>query len=796
MNRAVLKIVKGVSAVLAVGVLALAALYLARRPEGPAPARPPAPHLPDKVASRAEKIRYLEHRDGRPFLEVLAAENVSTRDNRHHLKGVRAIYSGDADAPEPTLIEAEECLYAAEDQSVRFMGKVTVSRATGERLASRDVLLEKGGDRVSGTAPFTFEKPGVQGSGTGFKMDLKTRDLEILSTARVDYAPDAAQAPPRIAREGRIRFQSDRAELRDGEKTGQFTGNCRLESDLSYLQGQAMQVVGTPENRCREITATGGALCRRRENGKDLALSGASLRFGLAADGQTLESVSAAGGAGLGLEGASLRGDRIDVFARADGILDRLHAAGQVRYDGPAGEGSARGDDLTASFAAANALSRMEINGNAEVGRRDGKGESSVRATRLLFSFRPPAGGRPVLESSTASGKARVLFTGPDGSSVDGTCDTLTTRYDAAGRLPVSAEGQGACDFRTSRPAGGEKVQVRSDRIGFEFFPGLTEIRALSAAGNVRLTRARPGAPAEESESDTLRAEFSGEERGKIRALTQSGRFRYREKGRSARAGEARFEGDTLRLTGKPSVTTPEGSIRAAVFTLNEKLGTVTGQGGVEADRAPSTGGPRGFALPGGGRSGNGRAWIRSDTVLIEEKKGQAQFRGKCRMTQGEGTLTAETFTLREDGGFVAEGKATAVLPVRDEKGQGAVLRINSGRLSYLPAPRKLLLEGRVETRGAEGTLSADTLWGFLDEAGEVRTLYAKGSVRFDQPDRHAQGDATVYDVASGKVVLGGSPARVEDLREGRSTRGARLTFRRGDERVLIEPSGSVTLVE
>ncbi len=796
MGPAPIKTLKWLSAMLALTVLAVVVVFLVRyRGNRPLP-RAPLRTLPDKVASETYKIHYVEHRDGRPFLEVFAERNVSTKDNRHTLKGVRAKYLAESsEAPGPTMIDADECIYSAGDNSIRFLGQVVVRRSDGAVLSSRDVLFEKASDTVAGDAPFRFDRTGLHGSGQGFRMNMNTRVLEILRDARVLYEPAPGEAPPAVVREGAIHFTAARAILQDREKRAGFSGGCRLESSASSLEGAAMEVLGTPDNRCREVLVTGGAGCRRRENGREGSLRAGTIRFVLADDGQTLRTLEARGGASLATGASRLSAGLITVQARPDGALDQLAASEAVHYDGV--EGSASAGVLTAQFAGPDALSRMELNGNARVGRTEGGAGSTIRAPRIRFAFANDAARKQVLETLEAENGCDLDVVAANGTSVKGQCTSFTQRLDRTGRNPSTTEARGKCDFTLERPRGGEKVRIRAEEVSFGFFPASPDIRSLAARGGVRLGRSVPNAGLVETESDTLQAEFSPADRSRLASLLQTGHFRYNERGRSAEAGEASLDGDLLTLRNKPVIRTPDGSLRATTVTVDNRSRTMTGRGAVEVERSSAGGRADAgdFPLPGRPGQSGGPVWIQSESVVVEESNSRATFRGNCRMIRQDTRLAASSFVLN-GGNFVAEGNVSATVPLPEGPGASRVMQLKAGRLTFDGKRKKLLLENGVEMNGQDGNLAANVLWGFLDGKGELKTVYARGGVTFRQNERKATGDAMVYDLAAGRGMLGGQPASVTDPRGGRSTKGARLTFYKGEDKVLIEQSGTVPLVE
>ena len=76
-----------------------------------------------------------------------------------------------------------------------------------------------------------------------------------------------------------------------------------------------------------------------------------------------------------------------------------------------------------------------------------------------------------------------------------------------------------------------------------------------------------------------------------------------------------------------------------------------------------------------------------------------------------------------------------------------------------------------------------------FDAQSEPQSVTAVGNVRIEQPGRTAFAQQAVYTVTNGLLVLTGEPRIV---RGADTLRGAKITFKRDQDRVLCE--GDVTL--
>jgi hypothetical protein len=157
-------------------------------------------------------------------------------------------------------------------------------------------------------------------------------------------------------------------------------------------------------------------------------------------------------------------------------------------------------------------------------------------------------------------------------------------------------------------------------------------------------------------------------------------------------------------------------------------------------------------------------------------------------MVQARNVLTDGRFVWnRQDETFSAEDKVLLVATVREKTGPERRLEIRSGRLAYNPLRRRILFEREVRTLSADGEMASDALWGYFEEGQGLRKLFAQGQIRITQKSREATGDRAMVDLAQNRFVLQGSPARVVDRAEGRTTQGVQLTFFQGDDTIRVD---------
>jgi lipopolysaccharide export system protein LptA len=331
-------------------------------------------------------------------------------------------------------------------------------------------------------------------------------------------------------------------------------------------------------------------------------------------------------------------------------------------------------------------------------------------------------------------------------------------------------------------------VEASGQRFWIEFFPQTADPFRFRLDGDVKARRTVAERWSETS-SDTLTGEFSPSDHRQLSGLVQQGDVRFRDAERQGRAREARLEGDLLHLTGKPVVESAGVVTRAAEMTYNQRTSALQGAGGVETVIVPGSAPGQKAVLPmGDAESAGQKVYIHADTVELDQTTNQVTFRGGCRMVQARNVLTAGRFVWnRQDETFSAEDKVLLVATVREKTGPERRLEIRSGRLAYNPLRRRILFEREVRTLSADGEMASDALWGYFEEGQGLRKLFAQGQIRITQKSREATGDRAMVDLAQNRFVLQGSPARVVDRAEGRTTQGVQLTFFQGDDTIRVD---------
>lgn len=407
--------------------------------------------------------------------------------------------------------------------------------------------------------------------------------------------------------------------------------------------------------------------------------------------------------------------------------------------------------------------------------RRSGHGEAAggtrfargpVEGTSENLSFTVEEGGQ-AFDSVTFSGKAGILLAGPSG--------------DLSGRRTLEA-----------------------DDIAVTFLPAGGDVETVEARGNARLSQPSAAGGDARLSADAIRLSLDGG--GEVRSWSASGGFRLELEGQ---AGQNRtVEGERASGDGGiSSLAAESGPGRAAVLDSErlrveaaalrfEKEGRdFDASGGVKCLFKPR---PEGAAP--GFFSGPTPLYVSARAMERREETDSVRFEGHVRAWQDARRIAAEELDMDQGTGEVrGRGGVTAAFPGPSRNGAaGEPIEAGGEDMRYVPEDRALLFrrKGYVRMPGAE--LTADEVSAVVEEeGGGLETLTAKTGVVVSRGRYEGRGRQASYDAAADRIVLVGNPVLVD--REGRVSRGSKLTFDLGDGKIRLENEGqgrSVTIIK
>lgn len=406
------------------------------------------------------------------------------------------------------------------------------------------------------------------------------------------------------------------------------------------------------------------------------------------------------------------------------------------------------------------ALERVALNGGAGVAMKGSTGS-----------------GRQIL------GEALEVRLAPDGSIV-GLIGRQKVRLDlpAAGDSPAGSISADALDGTGEAPRGLTKTAFR-DNVEYR------EAGKRGAADRVVRSQALTAMLADDALSD---AAFTG-------------RVTFEEEGLNARAAEVRYQPkmNSLSLSGAdtrgvPHVTVDQISIDARTIDVGleqrqidavEVKTTLSPQKGSTPSSKSAAGG---IEIPGLLRQ-NEVANINADALTYRGMAGQALYRGRAILWQGETTIRAGTISLDQDKGtLVAAGNASSTLELDTGLSVGLADEIrydDEKRLvTYSATPIPPTSE-----RGS-GSAGARSGGPEAKRAATVRDAQLRGP----QGDLRAERIEIVLAKQDNKVERLEGYTRVTLKLDARTATGARLTYFASEEKYVMSAAGTtpVTVID
>ncbi len=330
-----------------------------------------------------------------------------------------------------------------------------------------------------------------------------------------------------------------------------------------------------------------------------------------------------------------------------------------------------------------------------------------------------------------------------------------------------SLEARGDC-FMKSLAASGSLTEVRSEamKMLFDRQGGLKEFRAWNRAR--LLEKEKDGSLKRLLSGQEILVEGQGEKLG-VRAGTSE---------------EALLDSLDSEVMAREIRLFPEKEIMEAAEEVKAIL-----------KPQPEKGEAVGFFLP------EKPVFIKAQIMRYEQQQNRLIFRGDIRMWQDKDILLAQQMTVfRDTGEIVGEGLVRSVFSLRPKRDEDKEERIELGgeRMNYNPKANLLTFEQTTWLKTRTASLKANSLFVSLAEkSADILTIKARGKVVVADELREGQSEEALYDLAGETMVLTGNPV-VTDKEKG-ILRGDKLTFRLGDDKILVEnkeKERSVTVIK
>jgi lipopolysaccharide export system protein LptA len=503
------------------------------------------------------------------------------------------------------------------------------------------------------------------------------------------------------------------------------------------------------------------------------------------------------------------------LYLREDNSVDHVIASDEVEAE-IAGESAIHARAAQAEFAmnkAQDGLSKAVLSGDVQV---DAAGEHPRRlnAGRILVDF----SGRNLVSKIRGEDNVKLAeFAAPNGAAripgnqngqkagaslssntqqVEMTAPAMDF-FMADGKHLVRAETSAGGRITLSPPVGqGPATRVTAGKFQAKF-DDQSRLISMHGAPNAKVVSSAPGEPDRTSTSEAIDVAFHS--RGGIDAIVQQGNVDYRDGERVVRADQARYtpSDQMLELTGSPRITDKGLLTTARTFRMNRASGDAVAEGNVKSTYSDVREQPNGALLASGSP-----IHVTAHSMTAQRASAVATYTGDARIWQDANVVEASTIQFDRDHRSVAaqsDGKPVSTVLVQvDKQGNVTPVSITSKRLTYTDDQHRAHLEGGVNARGRDITITADHLDAFMvprgqttqnqttKGQGQLERMIAEGNVIIQEPTRRATGEKLVYTVADEKFVLSGGTPSIFDAERGK-IRGDSLTFFRRDDRVLVE---------
>jgi lipopolysaccharide export system protein LptA len=637
-------------------------------------------------------------------------------------------------------------------------------------------------------------------SGSGFEYDREAGIVKANGEVNIDLEANALgpkqpdQQPPRelknpihLKTRGLVFNQKtgfaetkEAIEFRIPQANGSAQG-ASYDSKSNVLTLQSNVKIETGGDRPTSINAERGVI---RKQPADMVLERVHLK-------QTERSIDA---------------DRVNVTFRSNNDVDKIVATGDVRLqDNDKNALSVMAPRADLDMAEKNSIRQAVFSGGVHV---EGSGKNPINATsgKLTLNF----GNQNRLSHVRASENVHVQQ--KPGQTSGDAYDVVANAMDLVvrnGNRFESAEtsGPGQVTLTPQKAAPGDHTVVTADRFRAEFDDN-NRLKIIHGAPNAKMVASTSNEPDKIASSRDMQVQFAPG--GGLIGILMNGGFQYTEAqgsqgskgGRTATADKARYNpaDETLTLSGSPRVTDGGLGITANAVRINRRTGDAFADGDVKTTYSELKQDPNGALLA---TADPIHATARS--MNAQRNSGVARYTGGARLWQGPNIVEAPSLEFnRQQRSIVAQGTADksvqSVFVQIDKNGKATPVVVTAAKLAYVDSDRRARFTGGVIAKGAELTISSDSVDVVLNAAGQaskatnapsqLNQIVAQNHVSIQEAGRRATGEKLVYTASDGKFVLTGGPPMVADAQHG-TIRGDSLTFYSHDDRIVVESKQS-----
>ena len=444
-----------------------------------------------------------------------------------------------------------------------------------------------------------------------------------------------------------------------------------------------------------------------------------------------------------------------------------------------------------------------------------GNGAATTMQGQQVDLFFNTQTGDSVLSSAVAKGKARIESK-PTPDPKGRTGDTKILQSETLD-LKMKPDGKDLDRVVTNTAATVEFVPATNDRhrrvlkssdMDIRYGPKNT-VEAFHASNAVTETypsvdekKRRPTLAVSRTSSRVLDAVFG--EDSEVKAMKQSGDFRYEQGTRKARATNGTLDNakDLMTLEGGARVSDDSGSTAADFIEIRQESGDFEARGHVATTRLPE-------------KRKTGDVTAGSDMLDKEEptqglanrvtstnRNQKMHYIGEAVLWQASNRIQADRIDIdRETKSLTALGHVISQFQDKKkaasvkESAQPVMTVVRAQKMVYTDKDRQAVYSGGVAFRRANMSVDSATLAAFLnDEKSEAESrihhAIADGQVSILKilPTRRRMGrsEHAEYYTEEGRIALTGGEPTLEDTVRGNS-KGENITYYTDDDRLIID---------
>ena len=334
--------------------------------------------------------------------------------------------------------------------------------------------------------------------------------------------------------------------------------------------------------------------------------------------------------------------------------------------------------------------------------------------------------------------------------------------------------------------------EIKADELYLEGYKDLSRVSDIKARGNCRYSSSTPSGSSLFIQAESLSFLFSPE--GELERFDASQRVSMIEHWKET--GEERImEGEEMSILGKTNILQIRGSerMRARMSSQDNEIHSAEITIDLENDDLEAKRGVQAVFKGGEGKKSLG-FFSEEQPVLIsaqEMRYVQAEkrffFNRDIKAWQQKEMLLSEELTILEESGNVnCRGgvKSVFVQKMKGKVGEER-LEISAEKMNFHPDANLIAFEEKSSLRVRNIDLRAQSVSVYLEEGGEIKTIVAQGEVKIVQETTEGRGERADYELKKETITLTGNPVVVDKNRG--MTRGDKLTFHMGDDRITVE---------